>query len=193
MFLLALLAFLLASPPRLQAHHGGVAIDWDDPAFDPADARWQQEVRSNGYRIKYLVLPRNVMKGRTTRLVFEVQSVETGRYVAGLDVNLDVAVLARSAATIVRTLSVPESEGITGYYEVRYTFPRSGAYRLSFRTTSRSKSGTSQAGPPIEATFSLAVKRIDPYQLVGFSTIGSACLVTWLGIIIAIRRRLLMA
>ncbi|MBI3090999.1 MAG: hypothetical protein HYY96_10055 [Candidatus Tectomicrobia bacterium] len=167
--------------PSAWAHHGGLSVDWDDPDYDAAAARWQQEVVANGYRVKYLAYPRNVLVGRSTRLVFEVQAVQGGLYKAGLPAELVV----RAEGGGEQRLPLPEPQGVTGYYETRYEFPASGVYQLVFQ--SRAPTGA------IEATFSQPVRRIDAYQVLGFATVGSACLVTWLGMIIALRRRILVA
>jgi len=72
---------IVAMPAK--AHHGGLGIEGDIITWSLKVDQWQQERFANGYRIKFLAYPRNAIANRSTRLVFEVQSVATGRYVGG--------------------------------------------------------------------------------------------------------------
>src|SRR5918992_1130201 len=72
----------------VRAHHGGLGIEGDIIEWSLKVDQWQQEHFANGYRIKFLAYPRNAIANRSTRLVFEVQSVATGQYVGGLAVDV---------------------------------------------------------------------------------------------------------
>ena len=117
-----------ATPAK--AHHGGLGIEGDIIAWSLKVDQWQQEGFANDYRIKFLAYPRNAIANRSTRLVFEVQSVATGHYVGGLTAE----VIVRFPTAEEQVVTAPEIPGVTAYYELPYTFPTPGEYIVAFRT-----------------------------------------------------------
>src|SRR5690606_16706678 len=109
----------LAITAPVWAHHGGLGIEGDIVEWSMKVDQWQQEELTNGHRVKFLAYPRNATAQRTTRLVFEVQSVTTGRYVGGLAAT----VIIRTPQGDEHVLAAPESPGVTAYYEVPFAFP----------------------------------------------------------------------
>jgi hypothetical protein len=164
------------------AHHGGLGIEGDIIAWSLKVDQWQQERFVDGYRIKFLAYPRHAIAKRVTRLVFEVQSVATGHYVGGL--SAEVIIRLTTAGTHV--LAAPEIPGVTAYYEISYTFPTPGDYTIVFRTQAN--------GQELAATFA---QPVSANPLVGAWTtmLGNAVvlvtfIVTWIGAVLALQRRL---
>jgi hypothetical protein len=177
---LALLG-IIAMPAR--AHHGGLGIEGDIIAWSLKVDQWQQEGFSNGYRIKFLAYPRNAIANRSTRLVFEVQSIATGRYVGGLTAEVSV----RSPTADEQVFTAPEIPGVTAYYELSYTFPMPGEYVVAFRAQAN--------GQELATAFAQAVSANplfgDWTTMVGNMAILATFMATWLGAVLALQRRLL--
>ena len=92
---------IVAMPAK--AHHGGLGIEGDIIAWSLKVDQWQQEGFANGHRIKFLAYPRNAIANRSTRLVFEVQSVATGHYVGGLTAEVIVRFPTAEEHVVCRT------------------------------------------------------------------------------------------
>jgi hypothetical protein len=178
-----MLTLLMAWTAPVMAHHGGLGIEGDIVEWSLRVDQWQQEEFTNGRRIKFLAYPRNAIARRTTRLVFEVQSVATGRYVGGL-----------AAEVIIRTpqgeeafLPAPETPGVTAYYEVPFVFPSTGEYAITFRA---------QADEQELTAFFVQHASANPLfgdwpTMLGNGAVLVAFMVTWIGAILALQRRLL--
>jgi hypothetical protein len=166
-----------------KAHHGGLGIEGDIIEWSLKVDQWQQERFTDGYRIKFLAYPRNPIASRSTRLVFEVQSVATGRYVGGLTAE----VIVRSAAGEEHEVGAPEIPGVTAYYELPYTFSAPGYYTVAFRTQTN--------GQTLTAAFVQAVSANplfgDWMTMVGNAAVLAAFIATWVGALLALQRRLL--
>jgi hypothetical protein len=171
----------LVTPVR--AHHGGLGIEGDVLEWSLKVDQWQQEQFVSGYRIKFLAYPRNAIVNRSTRLVFEVQSVATGRYVGGLTVDL----LIRSPQDVEAVFAAPEIPGVTAYYELPYTFLTTGQHTVIFRSRADDQELT--------AAFTQAVSSNplfgDWTTIIGNGVVLAAFLVTWIGAVLALQRRLL--
>ena len=165
------------------AHHGGLGIEGDMLEWSLKVDQWQQEQFVGGHRIKFLAYPRNAIANRSTRLVFEVQSVATGRYVGGLTVDLFI----RSPHGAEVVFAAPEIPGVTAYYELPYTFPTTGEYSITFRSRANDQEVT--------ATFTQAVSANplfgDWTTMLGNGAVLAAFLATWIGAVLALQRRLL--
>ncbi len=165
------------------AHHGGLGIEGDILAWSLKVDQWQQERFVTGYRIKFLAYPRNAIANRSSRLVFEVQSVATGHYVGGLTAE----VIIRSPTTQEQMVAAPEIPGVTAYYELPYTFPSTGEYAVTFRTRAN--------GQELTATFTQSASANplfgDWTTMVGNGAILAAFITTWVGAVLALQRRLL--
>ncbi|MDP6178550.1 MAG: hypothetical protein QGG48_01515, partial [Desulfatiglandales bacterium] len=92
---------------------------------------WQAEVQERGYRIKFLSLPWRPILSQRTRLVSEIQSIASGQYVGGLTAELSV----RSPDGTTRTVPLPETTGVTAYYEAVMVFDQVGEHYITFRST----------------------------------------------------------
>jgi hypothetical protein len=164
-------------------HHGGLGIEGDIIAWSLKVDQWQQERFVTGYRIKFLAYPRNAIANRSTRLVFEVQSTATGHYVGGLTAE----VIIRSPSGEEHELSAPEIPGVTAYYELPYTFLKTGEYTVTFRTRTD--------GQELIAAFTQAVSANplfgDWTTMVGNGVVLAAFVATWMGAVLALQRRLL--
>jgi hypothetical protein len=165
------------------AHHGGLGIEGDMIEWSLKVDQWQQEVFADGHRIKFLAYPRNAIVNRTTRLVFEVQSTATGQYVGGLTPE----VMIRPPRGNEETVPVPETPGVTAYYEIPYPFRQTGDHIITFHSHTD--------GPELTASF---VQRVSTNPLfgdwptvVGNSVVLTAFMVTWIGAVLALQRRLL--
>jgi hypothetical protein len=174
---------LLMCAAIARAHHGGLGIEGDLVEWSLKVDQWQQEIFANGHRIKFLAYPRNAIANRSTRLVFEVQSTATGRYVGGLTPE----VIIRTPPGREETLRAPETPGVTAYYEVPYSFQQTGEHIITFRTQTD--------GPELTASF---VQRVSANPLfgdwptiLGNSVILAAFMTTWIGAVLALQRRLL--
>ena len=173
---------IVAMPAR--AHHGGLGIEGDIIAWSLKVDQWQQEGFANGHRIKFLAYPRNAIANRSTRLVFEVQSVATGQYVGGLTAE----VIVRFPTAEEHVVAAPEIPGVTAYYELPYTFPTPGDYTVAFRTQAN--------GQELTATFAQRVSANplfgDWTTIVGNGVVLVTFMVTWIGAVLALQRRLLL-
>jgi hypothetical protein len=166
------------------AHHGGLGIEGDLVQWALKVDQWQEEVTDQGYRIKFLAYPRQPILGDNTRLVFEIQSVASGRYMGGLTAHLQV----QAPDGTQRTLPLPETTGVTAYYETAMVFEQVGEHRLTFRAT--------VAGVPFGGTFRRVVSRNalfgDWATLVGNLAVLAAGTMTWIGLVLSIQRRFLL-
>ena len=128
-----------------------------------------------------LSYPRQPVVGNGTRLVFEIQSTATGQYVSGLTAELEV----RAPDGTQRLLPLPEITGVTAYYETTLAFEQEGEYALTWRSVA--------AGAPLSTTFRKAVSRStlhgDWPTLLGYGTVLTAFLVTWIGLVLSVQRR----
>jgi hypothetical protein len=172
---------IIAMPAR--AHHGGLGIEGDIVAWSLKVDQWQQERFADGYRIKFLAYPRNTIARRPTRLVFEVQSVATGRYVGGLSAE----VVIRPPTAAEQVLAAPEIPGVTAYYELSYTFPTPGEYPLAFRTQANGQELTVTFAQPVSANPLVG----DWTTVVGNMAVLATFMATWIGAVLALQRRLL--
>ena len=172
------LAFI-ASP--VSAHHGGLGIEGDLIEWALKVDQWQDEVIDQGHRIKFLSYPRLPIRGRRTRLVFEMQSVASGRYVSGLSVQLQIQVPDGTQ----RTVPLPETTGVTAYYETVVAFEQIGPHTLTLHTIA--------ANVPVRGTFHKVVGRSilagDWATLTGNLAVLAAFVVTWLGLVLSLQRR----
>ncbi|MGE3536330.1 MAG: hypothetical protein AB7N91_02710 [Candidatus Tectimicrobiota bacterium] len=143
--------------------------------------QWQDEAIDQGHRIKFLTYPRQPVLGNGTRLVFEIQSTATGQYVSGLIAQVEV----RAADGAPRLLPLPETSGVTAYYETVAVFDEPGEHSITFRSTA--------SGVPFSSTFRRVVSRSalqgDWPVLLGYGTVVAAFLVTWVGCVFSIQRR----
>jgi hypothetical protein len=179
---LTCLCWLVLSGTRpVLAHHGGLGIEGDLVQWALKVDQWQDEVNDQGYRIKFLSYPRQPILGNRTRLVFEIQAVATGRYVSGLTAQLDM----RAPDGTQQTIPLPETTGVTAYYETAVQFEQTGEYAVTFRAT--------EAEQSFSGTFHKVVSRStligDWPTLVGNLTVLIAFAVTWLGLVCSIQRR----
>jgi hypothetical protein len=172
---------IVAMPAK--AHHGGLGIEGDIIEWSLKVDQWQQEHFTDGYRIKFLAYPRNAIVDRPTRLVFEVQSVASGRYIGGLTAE----VIVRSPKGEEHRFAAPEIPGVTAYYELPYAFPTTGKYTVAFRTQTN--------GQELGAAFTQPVSPNplfgDWTTMVGNMAVLAAFLATWVGSVLALQRRLL--
>jgi hypothetical protein len=165
------------------AHHGGLGIEGDIIEWSLKVDQWQQEHFANGYRIKFLAYPRNAIANRSTRLVFEVQSVATGQYVGGLAVD----VLIRTPQGEEHVLAAPEVPGVTAYYELPHTFPTAGEHAITFRTLAQGRELSVVFTQPVSANPLFG----DWPTMVGNGAVLVAFMATWIGAVMALQRRLL--
>jgi hypothetical protein len=165
------------------AHHGGLGIEGDIIAWSLKVDQWQQEGFTNGYRIKFLAYPRNTIANRSTRLVFEVQSIATGRYVGGLKVEAIIR-FPIGEEHVVAALEIP---GVTAYYELPYAFPTPGEYTVTFRTQANGHALTATFAQPVSANPLFG----NWMTVTGNGVVLAAFIVTWLGTVLALQRRLL--
>jgi len=178
--LLCVLALLACSTPVL-AHHGGLGIEGDLVQWALKVDQWQDESMAQGHRVKFLSYPRQPLVGNRTRLVFEIQSIATGQYVSGLTAQLEVQAPDGSQ----RQLPLPETTGVTAYYETAMVFAQAGDHTIAFRSL----------GPevPFSTSFRKAVSRStlrgDWPTLLGYGTVLAAFLVTWLGFVVSVQGR----
>lgn len=165
------------------AHHGGLGIEGDLVEWALKVDQWQAEAIDQGYRIKFLTYPRQPVVGVRTRVVFEIQSVASGRYVSGLTPQLRVQAPDGGR----RTVPLPETAGVVAYYETTVAFERTGEHRLTFQAAA---DGTSFAG-----TFHKTVGRSaligDWATSTGNLAVLAAFAVTWIGLVLSVQRRFL--
>src|SRR5262249_15344444 len=130
---------------------------------------------------KFLSYPRQPTLGSRTRLVFEIQSVATGRYVSGLTAQLEM----RGPDGMLRSVPLPETTGVTAYYETAVLLERAGEDAVTLQAT--------DDGRAFQGTFHKVVRRSslagDWPTLVGNLTVLAAFAVTWLGLVLSIQRR----
>jgi hypothetical protein len=181
--ILATVALLAMVAARAHAHHGGLGIEGDVIDWSLKVDQWQQERLADGHRVKFLAYPRHAIVNRTTRLVFEVQSVATGRYVGGL--TAEVAI--RTPQGEEQTLAAPETSGVSAYYEVPYEFHMTGAHAITFHAQA--------SGQLISAAFVQQASANplfgDWTTVIGNGVVLAAFVVTWIGAVLALQRRLL--
>jgi hypothetical protein len=120
---------------------------------------------------------------RIPRLVFEVQSVATGHYVGGLM----AAVVIRTPQGEEHTLPAPETPGVSAYYEVPYEFHVTGVHTITFRAQAN--------GQLMMASFVQQASANplfgDWMTVTGNGVVLAAFVVTWIGVVLALQRRLL--
>jgi hypothetical protein len=178
--LLCVIGLLIYWTPVL-AHHGGLGIEGDLVQWALKVDQWQDEGIAQGHRIKFLSYPRQPVVGNGTRLVFEVQSIATGQYVSGLTAELEV----HAPDGTQHVLPLPEITGVTAYYETTLVFEQEGEYALTIRSVA--------AGVPFDTTFRKVVSRStlhgDWPTLLGYGTVLTAFLVTWIGLVLSVQRR----
>lgn len=175
------LGLLIGSGFPAWAHHGGLGIEGDLVEWALKVDQWQEERIDQGYRIKFLAYPRQPVRNGRTRVVFEIQAVATGQYVGGLTAQLEVQAPDGSQ----RLLPLPETAGVTAYYETAVVFEQVGEYALTFHATAADRS--------FRGTFHKVVSRSaligDWATLVGNLAVLMAFAVTWLGVIVAVQGR----
>jgi hypothetical protein len=175
--------FLGITAELTHAHHGGLGIEGDIIEWSLKVDQWQQEVFANGHRVKFLAYPRNAIANRATRLVFEVQSIATGRYVGGLPAEVTI----RSATGEEHRFAAPEIPGVTAYYELTHTFPAPGEYTITFRAQANGQTLTAAFVQKVSANPLFG----DWPTMVGNGAILTAFLATWVGAVLALQWRLL--
>ena len=178
--LLCALGLLVCCTPTL-AHHGGLGIEGDLVQWALKVDQWQDENIAQGHRVKFLSYPRQPIVGNSTRLVFEIQSTATGQYVSALTAQLEVQAPDGSQ----RQLPLPETTGVTAYYETALVFEQAGEHTITFRSLG--------ADAPFSTSFRKAVSRSplngDWPTLLGYGTVLAAFLVTWLGFVVSVQGR----
>ncbi|MDZ7379130.1 MAG: hypothetical protein ONB06_07250 [candidate division KSB1 bacterium] len=174
------IVLLVAWTPTL-AHHGGLGIEGDLVQWALKVDQWQEERIAQGHRVKFLSYPRQPVVGNSTRLVFEIQSTATGQYVSGLTAQLEVQ--APDGAP--RLLPLPETAGVTAYYETALVFDQVGDHLLTFHAR-----GT---GVPFSAAFRKPVSRStlhgDWPTVLGYGTVLAAFVVTWISLMLVVQQR----
>jgi hypothetical protein len=172
---------LLASWTPVMAHHGGLGIEGDLVQWALKVDQWQDESIAQGHRIKFLSYPRQPIVGHSTRVVFEIQSTATGQYVSGLSAQVEV----HTPGGVQRLLSLPETTGVTAYYETALVFEQAGDHTITFRSVG--------PGGPFSATFRKAVSRSalhgDWPTLLGYGTVLAAFVVTWFCLVLSVQQR----
>ena len=172
---------LLAAWTSVLAHHGGLGIEGDLVQWALKVDQWQDESIAQGHRVKFLSYPRQPLLGNSTRLVFEIQSTATGQYVSGLTAQLEVQAPDGSP----RRLPLPETTGVTAYYETAMVFEQAGEHTVIFHSLS--------TGVPFSASFHKAVSRStlhgDWPTLLGYGTVLAAFVVTWISLVLSVQQR----
>jgi hypothetical protein len=181
--ILGVIMLLGSAAAPVSGHHGGLGIEGDILEWSLKVDQWQQERFVNGYRIKFLAYPRNATANRSTRLVFEVQSVATGRYVGGLTAE----VIIRFPPGAEYGFAAPEIPGVTAYYELPYAFPTPGEYSVALRTQANGHDLTAAFTQPVSASPLFG----DWTTMVGNGAVLAAFIATWVGAVLALQRRLL--
>jgi hypothetical protein len=171
----------LAGAVDVYAHHGGIGIEGDLVEWALNVDQWQEERIDRGHRIKFLAYPRQPVRGSRTRLVFEIQAVATGQYVGGLAVVLHV----RAPDGTEQIVPLPETTGVTAYYETALTFAQAGEY--AFTVVSQTPTA------PFRAVFHRHISTNaligDWATIVGNLTVLVAFTITWVGFILTVQRR----
>jgi len=172
---------LLSGWTLAAAHHGGLGIEGDLVEWALKVDQWQEERLDQGYRIKFLAYPRQPVRGSRTRLVFEIQAVATGQYVGGLQAQLQI----RAPDGTQRLLPLPETKGVTAYYETTTLLEQTGEYVFMFQATA--------ADVPFSGTFQKGVSRSaligDWATVVGNLAVLAAFIITWVGLILTVQQR----
>jgi hypothetical protein len=167
--------------PSALAHHGGLGVEGDLVQWALKVDQWQDEVRDQGYRIKFLSYPRQPVLGTPARLVFEIQSITTGQYVGGLTAEVEV----QPPDSLPRALPLPETTGVVAYYEVSLVFEEAGEHLITFRSVANEV--------PFSGTFHKVVSRSTLFGdwsiLVGNTVVLAAFAITWLGFVLSVQRR----
>ena len=163
------------------AHHGGIGIEGDLVEWALNIDQWQEEQIDQGHRIKFLAYPRQPVRGGRTRLIFEIQAVATGQYVGGLAVQLRIQTPDGAA----RTVPLPETTGVTAYYETAVEFAQVGEYRLT--AISNTSDASFQAA--FQRHVSPSVLLGDWATITGNLTVLATFTMTWVGLIVAVQRR----
>ncbi|WP_218673788.1 hypothetical protein [Candidatus Entotheonella palauensis] len=167
------------------AHHGGIGIEGDLVEWALNVDQWQEEQSDQGHRIKFLAYPRQPVRGRKTRLVFEIQAMATGRYVSGLAMQLHL----RFPDGTEQTQPLPETTGVTAYYEAGVVFEQVGEHGITVASTT--------PGAVFQAAFKRQVSGSafvgDWTVWTGNLTVLAALTVTWLGLVLSVQRRFLPA
>jgi hypothetical protein len=175
------LGFLLCVCTAGQAHHGGLGVEGDLVQWALKVDQWQDEVSDQGYRIKFLSYPRQPVLAGPTRLVFEIQSIATGRYVGGLNAEVEV----QPPEGFQRVIPLPETTGVVAYYEVSLTFEQPGEHLITFRSVAENVA--------FSGSFRKVVSRsawfADWTVLVGNIAVLAAFAATWLGFVLSVQRR----
>ena len=163
------------------AHHGGIGIEGDLVEWALNIDQWQEEQIDQGHRIKFLAYPRQPVRGGRTRLIFEIQAVATGAYVGGLSMQLRM----QTPDGVTRTVPLPETTGVTAYYETAVEFAQVGEHRLTAISTTPDAS--------FQATFqrqvSPSVLLGDWATITGNLTVLATFTMTWVGLLVAVQRR----
>ncbi len=163
------------------AHHGGLGIEGDLVEWALKTDQWQDEIIDQGYRIKFLSYPRQPVLDKQTRLVFEIQAVGSGRYVSGLKAQLHT--LAPDGAR--QELPLPETTGVTAYYETSLAFQQVGEHDITFAA----EAGETSFRGTFRKAVSASTWRGDWTTVLGNSMVLAASIVTWLGFILSVQRR----
>jgi hypothetical protein len=172
---------LLACCTPVLAHHGGLGIEGDLVQWALKVDQWQDENMAQGHRVKFLSYPRQPIIGNSTRLVFEIQSTATGQYVSGLTAQLEV----RAPDGSQRQLPLPETTGVTAYYETAMVFEQVGEHTITFR----SQGTDAPFSTAFRKTISRSALHGDWSTLLGYGTVLAAFLVTWLGFVVSVQGR----
>lgn len=181
MVVVALGETLSFSPTSAFAHHGGLVIESEELEEYQESALWEQEVTADAYRIKFLSYPGEPFINKSTRLVFEVQSVETGLYINDIEVKVKI----KDPEGNENYLEAEEVEGVAGYYEAKNIFKKEGEYDLVFKSKIN--------GKDIIASFKKgAVDKMKEgywYRVMGKAVVLTATIVTLIGAFISLRFR----
>jgi hypothetical protein len=169
----------MSSP--VAAHHGGIGIEGDLVEWALNIDQWQEEEIDQGHRIKFLAYPRQPVRGGRTRLIFEIQAVATGQYVGGLAMQLRIQAPDGTAHTV----SLPDTTGVTAYYETAVEFAQVGGYSL----TAISKTPNASFQATFQRHVSPSVWLGDWATITGNLTILATFTMTWVGLIVAVQRR----
>jgi hypothetical protein len=83
--------------------------------------------------------------------------------------------------------AAPEIPGVTAYYELPYTFPTPGEYAVAFRAQANGQELTAAFAQQVSANPLFG----DWMTVIGNGVVLAAFIVTWLGAVFALQRRLL--
>lgn len=166
-------------------HHGGLALEEEEGEETGTEAtQWQQEVLVHGYRVKFLSYPKVPEVNEAARLVFEVQSADTGLYLSDLKAELQI----KGPTGRKEDLPAPAVAGVPGYYEGKHRFPRAGVYKIMFRAQGESKA---LVGEFTERVGSIQELANPQYVLLGNGAVALASAITLVGAMLSLRRRLM--